>query len=89
MRSRLFLVSYAVLYQHEALGTGQAMDFLIEFSQLIHGSAKLRSVHSLGLLSCGSQGRNGFTSAVLELVLKGVLCTHRSLTRQGRKQPDV
>ena len=103
MRSRLFLflekryfsayrvsiVSYAVLYQHQALGTGRAMDCLIELFQLIHGSAKLRSAHSMGLLPCGSQRRNDLTSAALELVLKGVLRTRRSLTRLGRKQPDV
>ena len=28
----------------------------------------------MGLLPCGSQRRNGLTSAALELVLKGVLC---------------
>lgn len=43
----------------------------------------------MGLLPCGSQRRNDLTSAALELVLKGVLRTRRSLTRLGRKQPDV
>lgn len=102
MRSRLFLfleksyfsaygvsiVSYAVLYQHP-WGSGRAMDCLIEFFQLIHGSAKLRSAHSLGLLSCGSQRGNGFHMCCFGAdAVKGVLCTRRYLTPLSRKQPD-